>query len=153
MPRDFQRSRVYKAERRHSQWTYNGGMELDEVKDFVKEICNSRWYKNRAGRASYIKVKDGRGRTHAGGNYHYKQVKLPRWSRSRMVILHELAHTAVNHDKVPAHGREFCGWYLALVRRFVSEDAYKELRQHMQDVGVKVGAMPKPRYAKTRRSR
>lgn len=163
MPRDFQKSKLYEAERRHSlfpraEWErasnrdgYRAApaedeMNVEEMQAFVNDILRTRWFKNRYA-LNWVTVKDGRGRRKAGGDYWGRCIKMPRWSRRPIVVLHELVHVLLNPRIHPYHGEEFCGWYLALVRRFISEDAYKELRQHMQDVGVKVGAMPKPKHA------
>ena len=136
-PRDSQRSKVYAAE------LESGGAAMQNpparlktvyrCQAWVDEITNSRWWQFRSGVAK-VKVFDGRGTTCARGGYfgnHGKKngwgVNLPKWARSEMVILHELAHilTPVNE---PWHGRRFCRNYLALVGRWMSRDSAIKLR-------------------------
>lgn len=144
-PRDFQRQRVYRAGSAVRPYRESGFMSLDEAKGFVESVTGSAWWRNRTLPRNWtVRVKDGRGRRSACGSHMLSYIKLPRWTREKNVILHELAHVATNPDKVSAHGREFCGWYLALVRQFLGEHQYKRLRQSMKDHGVKVGPMPKP---------
>jgi len=148
-PRDSQRSKVYAAERKHSQWyDDNQYANLGEIQSWVDSICKSRWFINRFPRhaldkkaimkygrsADGIKVLDGRGRQRPCGSTR-GFIKLPKWSRFELVILHEIAHVvttrySTNNRKLPAyHGRDFCANYLTLVRRFLGKEAGKELRE------------------------
>lgn len=146
-PRDSQRKKVYNSERTHSLWTWDAQYEsVQEVQALVDKMCKTRWFKSRFPKYAFdqkairkygrsadgIKVLDGRGRRGACGSTR-GFIKLPRWSRSDLVILHEIAHVVTRrngyHGPLPAfHGREFCANYLALVRRFLGKDAGDELK-------------------------
>jgi putative metallohydrolase (TIGR04338 family) len=58
-------------------------------------------------------VTDGRGRRHACGSR--AEIKLPRWARTRPVVLHECAHGLAD-DK---HGPRFVARYVDLLERFL----------------------------------
>ena len=155
-PRDSQRSKVYAAERMHSQWyDENQYANLGEIQSWVDGICKSRWFKNRYPRyavdkksimkygraADGIKVLDGRGRIRPCGSTR-GFIKLPMWSRFELLILHEIAHVVTRrngyHGPLPAwHGREFCANFLALVRRFLGKEAGKELKACFKKKRVK----------------
>lgn len=147
-PRDSQRQRVYDAEREVEDFDRPAdGMDapfsIHETRAFVRTITRSRWWRNRTRRFYWnVPVKDGRGRRNGGGTPD-GYITMPRWSRTPMVICHELAHVATPANKA-AHGRTYCGWYLALVRQFVSEEAYQQLRDALKRRRVKTAGMPKP---------
>jgi len=180
-PRDQQRSRVYDAENKINNKTKsNVGGRLETVADveqWVEKIRRSVWFRNRWPFIREIRIKDGRGtrngfawasatteplfaRTEPGFDpltNRYKTIgflNLPVWSRSRLVILHELAHIVTNSEymasrgykqtPVAGHGPEFCSVYLALVRRYLGEPFYLELRENMRSRNVKIGRAPKP---------
>lgn len=143
-PRDSQRRKVYNSEQAHSLWTWDAHQyeSIQEVQEWVTKICNTRWFKNRFPNYAVIadsmfhkegiKVLDGRGRRRPCGSTR-GFIKLPKWSRSDLVILHEISHVVTRrknrHLPLTAfHGREFCANYLALVRRFLGKDAGDELK-------------------------
>ena len=139
--RDSQRSKVYAAEKMISIFTDNGDMPLDEVKTWISKILNSRWTKGRyyfTHCVGDVKIKDGRGTRWARGGA--SVMNLPCWSRSRLVILHELAHVIQYreyHWTVAGHGREFCSIYLALVYRWIGKEAGDNLKAAFKDKKVK----------------
>ena len=55
-------------------------------------------------------------------------------------MLHELVHVLASGG----HGREFCSLYLSLVRRFISAEAARDLRQQFVFFGVKHRRAPQP---------
>jgi hypothetical protein len=61
-------------------------------------------------------VADGRGRRHACGSR--QVIKLPKWARTRPVVLHECAH-GLAPDK---HGPEFVRVYVDFLVRFMDLD-------------------------------
>jgi putative metallohydrolase (TIGR04338 family) len=150
MPRDSQKSKVYRAERL-AWWGAQDSPYLpdDEFRTvaqclaLVDQITSSRWWKNRC-RIGTVKVFDGRGTRFArAGHFGYRSrgkngwgINLPRWSRSKPVILHELAHIMTNgwHR---GHGRHFCRNYLALVSRWMGKEAAAELRSAFKTCRVK----------------
>ena len=150
--RDFQRQRVYNSE---DLMDVGHGKRLEtvpEMQTWVDKIVRSKWFRNRWPYLTYIQVKDGRGRRRAtgyakGSRQHYETfgittegiLKMPRWSRSELFILHEITHVIIDHvhkRKVPAHGREFCNLYLSLVKRFMGKVAHHDLKICFKEVGV-----------------
>ena len=121
--RDNQRSRLYKAERAAWNCCYPvKSLSLDDCKRLVKKAA-------RFTDGPTPSVLDGRGRRSAWGSWY--NIKLPRWARTRWIILHEYTH-AITSDK---HGPSFAKTYLALVRRFIGHTegeilkiAYKQYR-------------------------
>lgn len=170
-PRDSQRKKVYDSEQAHSLWTWDAHQyeSVQQVQSWVDSICKSRWFINRfprhaidkkriavyGRRADGIKVLDGRGRRGACGSTR-GFVKLPVWSRSDLVILHEIAHVVTsryttNNRKLPAHhGRDFCANYLALVRRFLGKEAGDELKACFKKHKVKYTRSAKSRHESMR---
>lgn len=139
-PRDTQRARLYRAEKP------SGGLhprpEFDrarEVQAWVNRITRSRWWRGRFPRCGWINVKDGRGRRVACGTryWNHGEVRLPRWSRSRLVILHEVAH-CVQPRGTASHGPEFARLYLDLVRRWIGPEEAARLREGMRRERVRV---------------
>ena len=59
---------------------------------------------------------DGRGRRHACGSR--QVIKLPRWARTRTVVLHECAH-GMSDD---GHGPSFVRAYITLLCRFAGHE-------------------------------
>jgi putative metallohydrolase (TIGR04338 family) len=94
-----------------------------ETLAYVERVTRSRWWRCRLPRG--VRVKDGRGTRIARGGWGTGRptVNLPRWARTRLVILHELAHVLTSRPgrEVAAHGPEFAKTYLELVRRFEPE--------------------------------
>jgi putative metallohydrolase (TIGR04338 family) len=142
MKRDFQRSRVYAAERELDGTPTH--RKLAECQAFVDKVLRSKWWRSRGGESGIV-VEDGRGRSRAcyqsgffsmtGRGIRPPVVKLPRWARSELVILHELAHSLTNGG--PWHGREFARNFLALVGRFMGREAATALRESYRKHRVK----------------
>lgn len=142
--RDSQRARVYKAERAAGFDAMGQEFQtVEECQKFVNKVTGSAFWRTvYAGptglflsegkvlvQGRNVVVKDGRGSPHGrAGRY---EIDLPRWSRNRWVILHELAHVArpTAREGAAAHGREFCSIYLKLVKRFIGEAQAIALRQ------------------------
>ena len=102
--RDFQRQKLYRFEEASLQkHPFNQDLALTECTALARKY-NPR-----------IKVKDGRGRRHAGASFGENLITLPRWSRQTVIVLHEIAHTLVDDRKYPHHGAEFVGVLFALL--------------------------------------
>ena len=152
---DRQRSALYRAEDR-VPWgrKFNG---IPEAQAFVDQVISSSawefaptedadgvaWVVPRV-----VVVRDGRGRRHACSERAWfgSEIKLPKWARTELIVLHELAHVRVPPG-FPPHGARFAAEYLALVRRFASEDIADALEASFREEGVKVGAIETPRPA------
>lgn len=148
--RDSQRSRVYAAD--HSLDSFGRLETVPEIERFVSKLWKSERFKKAFSVASswhcgQPKVKDGRRRRRARGNYY--EISMPRWSRTIGVVVHELAHTVHmreygSHCRGAAHGWEYCSVYLRLVLYSMGREAHDTLKAAFKKHGVKYRA-PKKR--------
>jgi putative metallohydrolase (TIGR04338 family) len=141
MPRDSQRSKLYAAEVA-VKWVDNERLEtVEEMETWVRHILASKWLTNNfpSLRNIEIGVKDGRGRSQAGGSHSY--ITMPKWSRSKDVVLHEISHSFISriygHENVAAHGREYARILLLLVRHFMGKENYLRLRASFKECRVR----------------
>jgi len=155
--RDSQRSKVYNAERMVDAWKETPYDALSGAEAFIDKVTGSPYTQRKWG---YIKpaVMDGRGCRSARGSRY--QIVLPRWARTRLVILHELAHgytaqqariapkwfmspgrptpfSDYNGIEYASHGWQFCTIYLDLVRHFIGKQAHDELKAAFKTKRVK----------------
>ena len=82
-----------------------------------------------------ITVTDGRGTRAAYGYPSQKRISLPKWARSKIVILHEVAH--IISPEEPAHGRGFCRLLCDMVQRFIGKQEADTLRGSFKKYRVK----------------
>ncbi len=146
-PRDNQRSRVYAWERVACQATLDRSLytseftTLEECEAFLKPIWRAE--RGRVGLARQVAPELARNlwgqrRATAGADH---RLKLPRWARSRWVILHEAAHRLTPHDE--AHGPRFVGVLIGLLARHCGIDAnrlmaladQRGVRYHVRSIG------------------
>jgi putative metallohydrolase (TIGR04338 family) len=131
MARDSQRGKVYAAENAAFDKSKSEDLSVAECQAFIDKCLNSKGLQSKYPKATRrYKVTDGRGRRTACYAPLINQLRVPRWARSRWVLLHELAHALVFSfsDSHAPHGWEFCECYLYLVRVFLgrwAEDALK----------------------------
>lgn len=129
-PRDSQRKRAYDAERQvrnecEALFPNKDRMTLPEIKEWVYKIDNSNWMAKHYFRATgypNIIIKDGRGRRSAFGSRIV--LGFPKWSRTKLIVLHELAHSIdsrMHQDFTAGHGREWARIFLTLVKRWSKE--------------------------------
>lgn len=163
--RDSQRSRVYDWERACVQQLAHSSIydaefkTLDECAEYATPIWNAE--RGRVGRAGILAprierpargqrralaylgdgkvIKNGEWRLDGG------RITLPRWARSRWVILHELAHR-LNAGKGSGHDARFVGILIGLVARHLDYDA-TQLMALAEEMGVKyyvrsIGVVP-----------
>ena len=79
--RDFQRQKLYRFEEaRLQKHPSNQHLSLPECTALARKY-NPR-----------IKVKDGRGRRHAGASFQDNLITLPRWARQTVIVLLSLIH-------------------------------------------------------------
>lgn len=149
-PRDNQRSRVYAWERAcieklaHSDLGVPDFATLEECASFADPI----WVKER-GRVGLARQEaPSIERPHRGQRRGYAhadhRITLPKWTRSRWYILHELAHRLTPHDE--AHGPRFVGVLIGLVSRWLEYDT-QQLMALADEMGVRyfvrsVGVVP-----------
>ena len=158
--RDFQRSKVYAAEsmaesRQSSGRPSDDGKFVErletvgEIQSWVDEITESDWFRSYLMPESEeemssrltprhfryrIKVKDGRGRRCAGGSPN-GFITMPVWSRTRLTVLHEVAHTICRPK--PWHGKAFVRIVLDLVHEFIGPEEADLLRECYDEKKVK----------------
>ena len=139
-PRDNQRARLYRAEDE-----VDPGRRLptvEKLQAYVDDVSAGDWFRARWGRRSF-EVRPGHGHRRATADRN-GVLQLPRWARSEVVVLHEMAHCLTPTD-LAAHGPEYAGVLLALVRRAVDpsraqalEDAFARHRVRWTLVAVPV---------------
>jgi hypothetical protein len=126
--RDTQKSRVYAAEDAFRRLIDDRAI-VDRVAAwaFIEKVERDKWFRRTYGVWSF-RIKDGRGTRIARGGY--GRLNLPRWSRTPVVMLHEISHnvTGAFECRGGAHGWEYCRAMLALVRHFLGREAHDKLR-------------------------
>lgn len=140
--RDSQRSKLYAAEREafvdHMQ-----KIELDQCVEIVERVFTSKRVKD-AYDPFWTRrtiVDDGRGCRRAisfGG-----RITLPKWSRMKWVVLHEMAHEIRAFRRKDrfvaeaAHGWQYTATYLDLVMWFMGSEAHDKLKAAFRKHKVK----------------
>jgi hypothetical protein len=137
--RDSQRSKVYAAEELLGDYfTADRVEQIPDILAYCQSILASEWFRHRFPGFIHIAVHDGGGRRSACAWAMGSTIRMPRFSRSKMCILHELAHLCADHQyrrKVPtdpwqpiaAHGWEFCAIFLELVRQYLGQPRHDQL--------------------------
>jgi hypothetical protein len=130
--RDNQRSRVYAWER--AALRELGSRSIGRA-DFERLSECEAWalpiWRKERGRVGLARVaapaieRPAWGQRHALAHDDHR-ITLPRWARSRWVILHELAHRLTPRDE--AHGPRFVGVLIGLVSRWLEYDATQLMR-------------------------
>ena len=136
-PRDSRKAKLYRAEKVLE--TADSRLEtVAEIEEWCEVIRRSRWFSERYPWVKRIDVYDGRGRRRAGGwgTPTAVGIKMPKWSRFRAIVLHEISH-GLQPSNTAAHGREFCNIYLQLVRRFMGDEAWKTLKDSFRKEHVR----------------
>lgn len=136
---DSQKGKLYKAEKVLAPMS----KRLPEVKDiekFVKKALGRATIQRRYGRhlRQSIQVKPGRNGSSATGGYW--SIKMPPWSRTEYIVLHELAHTLtqrIHGFKIAGHGWQYAGIYLDLVRYVMGKEAGDALKASFREHKVR----------------
>ena len=107
---------------------------------YVEDLAAAEWFEARWG-ARAFDVRPGHGHRKATADEH-GVLQMPRWARTELVLLHEVAHCLTPGGR-PPHGAEYAGILVCLVRRRMGlgtaqalEDAF--LRQRVQWTPVDV---------------
>lgn len=149
--RDSQKTRLYSAEHElheHSSgsgWRHcasGGRLEtIEEIQVYCDKVTGSAWFRRHfPGGPKHIEAQHGGGAGSARAGYRY--IKMPLWSRCRLIILHEIAHCVSDHNRNRAdrrdagsHGRHYARTYLTLVTHYLGVEygvrlkaAYKKHR-------------------------
>lgn len=129
--RDTQCSRLYAAEK----LIETIGERVDDMEvltAFVNKVIASAPIQRRYGKVLNgwpVKIGDGRKQRNALGDF--EGIDMPRWSRSRAVVLHELAHTIKERlygVQAAGHGPEYASVLLTLVRFGMGVEAHQRLK-------------------------
>lgn len=142
MPRDSQRSKVYRAER--AAFATNNGrfpIEFKTVKQaqaFVNRVTKSAFWIEAEGR-SFVHLKPVPHRQYARGGE--RQIEIPPWAMNRAVILHELAHALLLQVdwQDDSHGPGFVLIYRRLLEQHVSDEARRLFDAYADVENVKSG--------------
>ncbi len=122
--RDSQRQKVYSAESfLHGGSAWERFETVAEMQAFVDDVLGSAWFRRRWPQVARrgIEVRDGRGRGRACAQVIWGTlvIKMPVWSRSRAIVLHEISHHCADEvhgiTDVAAHGWQFAATLLELV--------------------------------------
>ncbi len=140
--RDSQRIRVYRA---------NSGVlgtplpHMDDVHAFALEVVASQVWHTLFPSPSVWRVphlKPGKGARTAHVLWHHDgriEIAFPKAYRYATYVLHELAHFGLGMDNsIAAHGPEFVGMWLALVREFCSTRTVHALEKGLAREKVKI---------------
>jgi len=140
MIRDTQKRKVYHAEVLHSLRQEPLFHDIHLTRDYANRVYRSPWFRSEAARLGdaqmhldfpMVSVLDGRGCS-KGMAWRYRgTIRLPRWCRNRLYVLHELTHLLVHRQsqfvKEPPHGRLFAAVYLRVLRRWAGKEAAGEM--------------------------
>ena len=134
--RDTQRARVYRCDPVLNMRA-KPLPKVTDVERFVERTFKSKRvqaaFPKAVARASLPSVRDGRGRSAAGGNAN--GITIPLWARNEGVVLHELAHTICQREHgygVAGHSWQFCAIYLKLALYMMGREAHDELKKEMK---------------------
>lgn len=112
--------RIYRAEDQTiARMIPESKMNLEEVLLFVTKVTSSEWWLRRSP-VPVIKIRDGRGDKRALSYQSDGVIILPKWARTRPIILHELAHVLTNNECEP-HGSEFAANVMDLYKKFLGK--------------------------------
>jgi len=140
---DPQAHLVYSAENKIKP--YHCFRSENAARAFIREVVHSRWWKARFPHiqdvAMVVQDRD-RGYADAMPGFKVGAVRLDWTYLSQDNALHELAHTIVEGGKpkirpnATVHGKEFAGTYLALLRKFTTQEYYLCMRDCFETGGV-----------------
>ncbi len=141
LERDNQRKRLYDWERAYfpDEWTHsvlvsrgkaNPKLGLDECTELVKQVFTDYGYQ-------VPRVTDGRRCRSA--LWDNGTIKLPRWSRFEVVVLHECAHGIAQYinPSAASHGPLYARVFLDLLTRYLKLPK-AELGKSMRAAGLKI---------------
>lgn len=136
--RDQQRARLYAAEAVLQSGTLDS---VKECQEYVNKVLGRAYVRKHYQLPKEIKVLDGRRRRSACADFDRDWgyvIRLPRWSRSEQVILHEIAHHVWGSSRGGDHGPRFAAIYLDLVRHMLGADEAAKLQTRFRLFGVRV---------------
>ena len=131
--RDFQRQKLYHAETSCTFWNGLTILSTSKVKNLVQDI--SLWADIALPKLSLQGIKNGRDVAYATASNLVLPFPL---AKSVPFICHEMSHV-INYQRGPAdhHGPNFATAYLEVVKTFIGENEYRELRESFDHKKVK----------------
>ena len=138
-PRDYQRSKVYKAENKVLKPLKNTFKDHLEASRFIAKVISNKWFIDNFNIRKITMHHDRRLKVSARGGGLYKphpsgKISIPNWACNDWVVLHEIAHCCQTQPE--AHGRQFCFIFLRLVRKFMGKYAAQALEREFKKEGV-----------------
>jgi len=141
IPRDSQRSKVYRAE----QLAFDGSPldvpEIKDIEDYITHICSLGRVRDSFPELINRRVVVGDGRSRNRPAADSSGIYMPRHSRRKWIVLHELSHTIVRRKhgvvKAAGHGWQFAETYLLLVRHVMGVEAHDLLKESFRKHRVK----------------
>lgn len=147
-PRDTYKQRVYDAENAAFAGSRIDLPEMADLERYVEEVrvhpeVYDRYPRTRG---AAFKVRDGRGRRSACASPLRRAIWMPRWSRKRHIVLHELAHVLDASTGEPGHGPTFVATYVHLVGVMLGEKARRRLVDELnaRNVPFSMTLVPQP---------
>lgn len=128
--RDFQRKRLYDWESEEFGWD-DTILTLDQCQQLTNTLIRG------------IVCKDGRGRRSPCAKYNKKEIALPKFSRKKWIVIHEVAHFV----KRDMHGPKFVRAYIEILAREYGR-SIDSLVSSAEEVGLKVAPQPAPEKTK-----
>jgi putative metallohydrolase (TIGR04338 family) len=137
---DQQRQRLYAAEDTPTRATLP---TVAEAQAYTDKVLGRAYLRRKYAflLPRKVTVLDGRMRRSACASHTFEHgpvIRLPRWSRSEQVILHELAHHITWGSRDGDHGPTFATVYLDLVRHMLGAEAAARLQARYRVHGVRV---------------
>jgi hypothetical protein len=111
-----------------------GSLSLAECHALVTKI----WKQTLNLKADVPPISDGRGSSYA--RVYNETIHLPRWSRNRLIVIHELAHcvtSMMDHERSVAHDGLYMQVYLTILA-LEGDHKYDWLLKSAKDYGLKV---------------
>ena len=143
---DTFRQKVYRGEdAAFTNWTLLDDGDFEAAKRFCNKVLKSAtWLRIRKQHGMVketcpmqnrgtFRFSDGRGTNRAKGGGGW--LNLPRWCRTKHILLHEIAHNLVGASK--GHHWPFCRAYIDLVAVFISKADAQRLERELKKAGAK----------------
>lgn len=134
MKKDWQRSKVYKAEN-ETFCNYISGSP-DRLTLYFACIIESDEFKTRF-KNPIIFLKFFKKSKYSMFDYSSRTIFIGKEQLQKPTILHELSHAVCKNPMQPYHGKNFCKRYLWFVRTFLEEEYYFALKESFDKYFVK----------------
>ena len=141
-PRDSQCGRLYQAEGEVKAVMRDVFPNVGQIQAFVDEILRSHWLQSHFGTRMLapITVLNGHGQRDATAHHFMSEIRMPRGTRSKFIVLHEVAHILTDRlygqDVTEAHGPQFATLELMVVGHFLGKEDVLDLLAAFAKWGV-----------------